>query len=163
MQQIAAETIEELVALAGASGTCVRDLRAAQRMSSYPLPDEELADSRVSVHDLVHGLLVDRVVASCFARMEGDAMRGAGIAAGDLLVVDRSLCPVLGSVVVAVVEGELLVRRYWPSPFATYLLAAHPDCPPIRIPAEADCQVWGVVTHAIHRSAAPSTGPAPQV
>ena len=158
MQQIAAEEIEEPIAFAGASGTCVRDMCAAQRMSSYPMPDEDLAESRVSVHDL----LVGRVVASCFARMEGDAMRDAGIAAGDLLVVDRSLFPVLGSVVVAVFEGELLVRRYWPSPFATYLLAAHPECPPIRISAEADCQVWGVVTHAIHRSAPPSPQPVPQ-
>jgi DNA polymerase V len=149
----------ELAALGDAFGASVRDLRAAQRTSGYPSPAEDAAEGRLDVRSL----LVKRPAATFFARMEGDAMRDAGIAEGDILVVDRSLSPALGGVVVAVVEGEMLVRRYWPSPFATYLLAAHPDYPPIRIPAEAECQIWGIVTYAIRRCAPtvqPETQPA---
>ncbi len=136
----------------------VRDLRAAQRTSGYPSPAEDAAEGRLDVRRL----LVKRPAATFFARMEGDAMRDAGIAEGDILVIDRSLYPPLGGVVVAVVDGELLVRRYWPSPFATYLLAAHPEYPPIRIGAEADCRVWGVATYAIHRCAPTSAQPSAQ-
>jgi DNA polymerase V len=143
MRHIRADDLGDL------GGVSVRDLRASQRTSGYPSPAEDAAEGRLDVRSL----LVKRPAATFFARMEGDAMRDAGIAEGDFLVIDRSLSPALGGVVVAIVGEEMLVRRYWPNPFATHLLAAHPDYPPIRISAEAECQIWGVVTYAIDRCA----------
>lgn len=131
-------------ALAGAS---VRDLRAVHQASGFPSPVRDDNEDELNVRDL----LMRRPAATCFLRMEGDAMRDLGISAGDILVIDRARTPRLGGIIVAAVDDELLVRRYWPSALATYLIAAHPDYSPIRIPAEAACQVWGVVTHAIHQ------------
>jgi len=130
----------------GGRTVSVLDLRASQRTSGYPSPAQDYAEAGLDVRDL----LVKRPAATFFLRMQGEAMRDVGIGAGDILVIDRALAPLLGSTIVAVVDSELLVRRYWPGPLATYLLAAHPDHPPIRIPAEAECHVWGVVTYAIH-------------
>jgi DNA polymerase V len=133
----------------------VLDLRVSRQTTGWPSPSEDYAEASLDVREL----LVRHPAATFFMRAEGDAMRGAGIRPGDILVVDRALSPLLGSVVVAVVHGELLVRRYWPGPFATYLLAAHSDHPPIRVPAESECHVWGVVTFAIHPYTPPSATP----
>jgi len=128
-------------------GASVLDLRALHRTSGYPSPAQDYAEAGLDVRDL----LVRRPAATFFARMEGDALRGAGISAGDILVIDRSLPPLPGSIIVAVVEGELVVRRYRPGPHGLSLLSAHPDYPSIRLPAGAPLDAWGVVTYAIHR------------
>src|SRR3954470_124982 len=49
--------------------------------------------------------------ATFFLRVSGDAMINAGIFSGDMLIVDRSLKPASGKIVVAVLNGEMLVRR----------------------------------------------------
>ena len=124
----------------------VLDLRAAQRTSGYPSPAEDFAEGRLNVHSL----LVRRPAATFFARVDSDAMRGDGIDPGDILVIDRSLPASPGALVVAAVEGELVVRRYFPRPDdgAVFLLSADPDTTPIR--PRDDAQIWGVVTFAIH-------------
>lgn len=50
--------------------------------------------------------LIHHLAATFFMKVEGDSMTGCGIFSGDLLIVDRSVNPVDGSVVVAVIEGE---------------------------------------------------------
>src|SRR5687768_8232439 len=56
--------------------------------------------------------LVKNKPATFFFRMKGDAMRDAGIFDNDVLIVDRSLKLTNGKVIVAVLNGELLVRRF---------------------------------------------------
>src|ERR1051326_552371 len=56
--------------------------------------------------------LVRNKPATFFFRMKGDAMTGAGIFDNDVLIVDRSLKLANGKVIVAILNGELLVRRF---------------------------------------------------
>ncbi len=77
-------------------------------------------------------------------------MVGAGIHCGDLLVVDRSLEPRDGQVAIAVVDGELLVKRLRWRKGRLFLEAEHPDYPPLQIREAMNFEVWGVVTHSIH-------------
>ena len=44
-------------------------------------------------------------------QMAGDSMINAGIHNGDLLIVDRSLAPVPGDVVAAVMDDEIAIKR----------------------------------------------------
>ncbi len=74
----------------------------------------------------------------------------AGIHSGDLLIVDRSLEARDGRVIIAVVNGELLVKRLRQSRECVYLVADNPDYPPLLITEAMDFQVWGVVTNVIH-------------
>lgn len=101
----------------------------------------------------LHTLLVRHPAATFFLRMEGDAMREAGVHSGDLLVVDRSLRPVRNHIVVAVAEDAFLVRRYLPyaSGNGCALAAAHPNVAPIHIRSEDGVVIWGVVVYVIHR------------
>ena len=81
-------------------------------------------------------------------------MEGAGINDEDLLVVDKSLEPKSGDIVVAAVNGEFTVKRYLTNNDKVFLRAESPsgNYPDIIINDVIDFEVWGVVTHTIHRN-----------
>ncbi|MGJ7462099.1 LexA family protein [Halomonas sp. MA07-2] len=76
-------------------------------------------------------------------------MRGDGIHDGDLLVVDRSLEPALGLVLIVALNGELTVKRLEHIGHRSYLTASNPRYRPIPLTGQ-EAQVWGVVTHVVH-------------
>ena len=79
------------------------------------------------------------------------SMKDAGIFDGDLLVVDRGIAPRTGDIVIAVLHGELTVKRLAMTEAGSILSADNPAYPDIR-PGEAGCELWGVVTFSIrHR------------
>lgn len=83
-------------------------------------------------------------------RATGDSMIDAGIHSGDVLVVDRSLEPKHHRIVIAVLDGELTVKRIHYEQNRVYLLPENPDYPAIAIEESMALQVWGVVTNVIH-------------
>lgn len=100
--------------------------------------------------DLNEQLILNKP-ATFFFRMNGDAMIEDGIFNGDVLIVDRSLKPSNGRVIVAVLDGELLVRRLNRTTNAVELLCANKRMSNIHLPAFDDrSHVWGVVTCVIH-------------
>ncbi len=103
--------------------------------------------------DLNRHLIRDRT-STFVMRVAGDSMAGAGIADGDEIIVDRALSPRDGSVVVAVVEGELLIRRLVMHDGATSLAtqpahAPSPACADV-VALSGNVTVWGVVTRCLH-------------
>ena len=93
--------------------------------------------------------LVAHPAATFVVRVAGDSMTGAGIRDGDLLVVDRSREAVSGSIVVAVVDGELTVKRLRVGKQGVRLEAENPAYKPIYVRESAELVIWGVVAHAI--------------
>jgi DNA polymerase V len=94
--------------------------------------------------------LVRNKPATFFFRMKGDAMKDAGIFDGDILVVDRSVKPVNGKVIVAILNGELLVRRFHKNFSSAFLIAENERYKNINLAEFSNFAVWGVVTHSIH-------------
>ena len=78
-------------------------------------------------------------------------MVGAGINDGDILVVDRSLDPQNGKIVVAVVNGELTVKRLINNNGAHKLVAENPNYPSLEITDETQCEIWGTATSVIRQ------------
>lgn len=76
--------------------------------------------------------LVEHPETTFVVRVAGESMTGAGIFDGDLLIVDRSLEPRDGDVVVAVLDGELTVKRLLHDAHGWYLHAEHPGYPDFR-------------------------------
>lgn len=86
-----------------------------------------------------------------FFRMKGDAMKDAGIFDNDVLIVDRSLKPVNGKIIVAVLNGELLVRRFHKNFTSAFLIPENSRYKNINLAEFTDFAVWGVVTFVIHQ------------
>lgn len=76
--------------------------------AGFPSPADDYLQSELNLQDA----LIHHPVATFFMRVEGDSMTGCGIFSGDLLVVDRSVDPVEGAVVIAVLDGEFTVKRF---------------------------------------------------
>ena len=83
-------------------------------------------------------------------RMSSEAMQEAGIFPGDVLIVDRSIPARHGKVIIAVVNGEMMVRRLMQQRGKTWLTADNKNIPPLNVDAEHELTVWGVVVYAIH-------------
>ena len=83
-------------------------------------------------------------------KVSGNSMIDAGIHDGDILIVDRSLKPANKKVVIAVVNGELTVRRIRVTKGTVVLISENKDYKPLQVDEEMDFEVWGVVTNVIH-------------
>jgi DNA polymerase V len=94
--------------------------------------------------------LVRNKPATFFMRVNSDAMTGAGIHNGDVIIVDRSLAAKSGKVVVAVLNGEMLVRRFEKSFNKIRLVPETANLASIDVDPFSDFLVWGVVTYVIH-------------
>jgi DNA polymerase V len=85
-------------------------------------------------------------------RVSGHSMSGAGILDGDLVVVDRSVEPRPGHIVVAVCQGELTLKRLRQHRDGHMVLVAeHPDYPEMIISEERPAEVWGVVVGCVRK------------
>jgi DNA polymerase V len=125
-------------------------MRERRETSGFPSPAEDHIEETLDLQQL----LIKRPAATFYLEMTGNAMRGLGIYDHDVLVVDRSLTPTLNSIVVIVLDGELLVRRWCPQPGPErrlLLVAAHSAYPVLEVTPEMSCEVWGVVTAAVRR------------
>jgi len=78
-------------------------------------------------------------------------MTNAGINNGDILVVDRSIEATSGKIIIAIVNGELTVKRLVQNHTSCRLVAENSDYPSLEITEETDFRVWGVVTSVIHQ------------
>lgn len=95
--------------------------------------------------------LIRNKPATFFFRMKGDAMEEAGIFDNDVLIVDRSIKLTNGKIIVAVLNGELLVRRFHKNFSSAFLIPANSRYKTINLAEFSDFALWGVVTFAIHR------------
>ena len=77
-------------------------------------------------------------------------MERAGISDGDELIVNRALEPKDGSVVIAVLDGELTIKRLRITAAGVVLQAENPAYPDIRVPSMSDLVIWGVATRCLH-------------
>ena len=99
----------------------------------------------------VHDLLVKNENSTFFVRVEGNSMEGVGIFSGDILVIDRSIEPVSGKIVVAVIDGGLVVKRLQKTKAGMVLASENSDYQPIVINEQEGCVVWGVVTGSVRQ------------
>jgi len=112
----------------------------------FPSPAQDYYDGPIDLTDM----LVDDRAATFIVRASGHSMTGAGISDGDELLVDRSKHPQHGDIVVAVLDGELTVKRLELTPGGVVLRSENAEHPDITVPELSDLQVWGVAMYCIH-------------
>jgi len=131
-------------------------------VAGFPSPAEQYLEPPLDLNEL----LVRRPAATYFVRVEGDSMSGAGIHDGDLLVVDRSLRPADGDVIIASVDGDFTVKtlrlgngergmgngeRGMGNGGEIRLVAANPKYPDIVLKSGQELDYFGMVTACIHQ------------
>ena len=104
----------------------------------------ELADLDLNQH------YVTNPPATFFFKVSGDSMVNAGIQPGAIVVVDRSIKPKSGAVVVAVVDGEMIVKKLYKRGETVKLLSENPAYAPIELQEGQELIIWGVVKAAIN-------------
>lgn len=115
--------------------------------AGFPSPAEDYADRRLDINEY----LVRNPVSTFFFSVQGDSMQGAEIFDGDILVVDRSISPGHGHIVVAFLNGERLVKRLHRSGGRVALVAENPTYPTIELHEGAELEIWGVVVGKFKR------------
>ena len=114
--------------------------------AGFPSPAADYEEDKLDLNK--H--LIKNPPATFFVRVTGDSMVGAGIHHGDLLIVDRSLEPRDKSVVIAVVNRELTVKRIRIKGKKITLEPENENYSPQQITEEMEFEVWGIVTNVIH-------------
>ena len=128
-------------------GSLPLPLYAFRIPAGFPSPAEDYMEGKLDLNDE----LVNCEEATFFMRVSGDSMIGAGIMPGGMLVIDRSLEARHGKIVIAVVDGQLTVKRLYDRGGRVQLCSENPKYQPIKISREQDLQIWGVVTSVITR------------
>jgi DNA polymerase V len=125
----------------------VRPLFLSGVSAGFPSPADDYIDRQLDLNEY----LITNPAATFFVRVAGDSMTGVGINDDDILIVDRSLPPVSGKIVIAVLDGELTVKKLVKTEDSCRLVAENPDYPDILIKKGMELEIWGVVTRAIHK------------
>jgi len=115
--------------------------------AGFPSPAADYEEDKLDLNKL----LIKHPAATFFVRVIGDSMIGAGIHCGDLLVVDRGLEPKDKSVVIAVVNGELTVKRIKIRKKKITLEPENGNFAAQEITEDTQFEVWGIVTSVIHK------------
>jgi len=123
-----------------------RPLFQSRVPAGFPSPADDYVETSLDLSQK----LIGKEEATFFVRVAGGSMIDAGIHDQDILVVDRSVEPENGSIVVAALDGELTVKRYEVQSGYPYLVPEAEEYDPIPIQDGQELVVWGVVQHVIH-------------
>jgi DNA polymerase V len=113
--------------------------------AGFPSPALDYAEERIDLTKI----LIANPLATFIIQCTGDSMVNAFIPPKALLVVDRSITPENGDIVVAVVNGEFTVKYLRKNAFKCWLVPGNRHYPEIEVTPEMNMQVWGVVTYII--------------
>ena len=122
-------------------------LGAVKVSAGFPSPAADYEDRRLDINEY----LVRNPVSTFFFAVEGDSMQGAEIFDGDILVVDKSVRPRHGHIVVAFVDGQRLVKRLFRRAGRVALVAENPNYPTLDFHEGQELEVWGVVVGKFKR------------
>lgn len=138
--------ITELRSVAKATKKQRLPLFSSQPAAGFPAPGDDMVERPLDLNDL----LIDHPESTFYVRVSGDSMEGAGIFSGDILIVDRRVEPSDGSIVVAAVYGELVVKRLVGSASNGYqLISEREGYPPLKVNSNEDCVIWGIVIGSV--------------
>jgi len=107
------------------------------------------ADDFIEEYLDLNNLLIKHHEATFFVRVSGKSMVDAGIYPDDILIVDRSVTASDGKIVIANVDGDVMVKRLSIRGDSVILKSENPKHK--DIPVTGELYVWGVVTSVIHQ------------
>ena len=114
--------------------------------AGFPSPAEDHIEPGIDLNKY----LIRNPISTFFLRVSGNSMNNAGIYNNDLLIIDRSINPHPGDIVVAILDGEFTLKRLIQEKDNYYLKADKENYPAISLYEYVDIQIWGVAIYSIH-------------
>lgn len=118
--------------------------------AGFPSPAQDYTDKLLDLNKE----LIQHPSATFLAKVVGTSMINAGIDEGDILIIDRSLNPEHGNIVVAYIEGEFTAKRLDLSKKKQgkiYLRSENDDYPDFCFTSHDNLVIWGVVSSVIKK------------
>ena len=128
------------------SSTLVIPLVKETISAGFPSPAEDHIELGIDLNRY----LIKNPISTFFLRVSGNSMNNAGIYNNDLLIIDRSINPIPGHIVVALLDGEFTLKRLVKKQNNYYLKADKENYPAISLYEYTDIQIWGVAIYSIH-------------
>ena len=113
--------------------------------AGFPSPAADFIDTKIDLNK--H--LIKHPSSTFYGRVKGDSMKDAGIHDGDLLVIDKSLEPQNGKIAICYIDGEFTVKRIKLEKDTCWLMPENEKYKPIKVTADNEFLIWGIVTHVI--------------
>ena len=113
--------------------------------AGFPSPADDFLESELNLHDY----LIHNKNSTFMVKVNGDSMVGAGILSGDILVVDRARQYKDNNIVIAILDGDLTVKRLIRDCNKKWILQAETDNPYIIPITGNTLEIWGVVTGVV--------------
>ena len=114
-------------------------------VAGFPSPADDFLDSSIDMNKF----LVKNREATFYGRVKGNSMINAGIADGDLLVIDKSIEPANGKIAVCFINGEFTVKRIKIEGSQCWLMPENDQFQPIEVFPDNQFIIWGIVIHVI--------------
>ena len=114
--------------------------------AGFPSPADDYTEENIDLNE--H--LIRNPFSTFFLRVKGDSMINSGIYDKDLIIVDKSLNPKPGNIVIAMIDGEFTVKRFSIKNNKLYLKAENRNYPDFNLEDYSDVHIWGVVIYSIH-------------
>ncbi len=125
-----------------------KKIKLINATAGFPSPAENYIDEKLDLNRY----LIKNKESSFFVRVSGDSMINVGIFNNDILIVDKSLTPGSRSIVIASIDGELIIKKLVQDRFKNYYLKSeNNNYPNIKLNSNTDTIIWGVATYVIHR------------
>ena len=115
--------------------------------AGFPSPADDYIEENIDLNE--H--LLRNPFSTFFLRVKGDSMINSGIYDKDLIIVDKSLTPKPGNIVIATIDGEFTVKRFSIKDDKLYLKAENHNYPDFNFEDYSDINIWGVVIYSIHK------------
>ena len=116
--------------------------------AGFPSPAQDYMEQAIDLNKEI----VKHPASTFYGRVVGDSMKDEGIEEGDILVIDKSLELLDDDLAVCAIDGEFTVKRVRLEKDAASLIPANPDYPKIKVTADNDFIVWGIVTYTIKKN-----------
>ena len=116
-------------------------------IAGFPSPAQDYIDLKIDLNKE----LINNPNSTFYGRVVGNSMIDAGIDEGDVLIIDKSITPQNNQIAICFLDGEFTVKRISIDKNECFLIPANKDYPCIKVTAENEFVVWGIVTYIIKK------------
>ena len=115
--------------------------------AGFPSPAEDYLQEEIDLNEY----LIANPASTFILRVNGNSMTKAGIQNDDLIIIDKSINPRPGNIVIASLDGNFTIKRLLEKDGEHYLKADQPNYPMIKISNQEQVEIWGVAIYSIHK------------